>query len=315
MLGLYVMLANSNLKVAVLMGGIGHEREVSLLSGENVVNAVRKAGLEVAGSDITPDDMSILDDKSIDVFFLALHGEFGEDGQIQQILDDRHLTYTGSGAEASRKAFDKVVSKEIFASAGVPVPRHFIFDINTKMDSLADWQSKIEDRVVIKPIKQGSSVGVTIVENGDEVLNAATLCLGRFGDCMIEEYLDGREVTVGIVNGRALPVTEIKSKSSFYDYEAKYLADSTEYLFGTIEDNDLIEEINDIAVTCFNSLNCRHLGRVDMILAKGKPYVLEINTLPGFTSHSLLPMAANKAGISTDRLCLEIIEAAMKDRI
>lgn len=309
------MLANSNLKVAVLMGGIGHEREVSLLSGENIAKAIRKAGIEVVESDITPEDMSILDDKSIDLFFLALHGEFGEDGQIQQILDQKHLRYTGSGAEASRKAFDKVVSKEIFAGAGISVPRHFIFDINTKMNSLTDWQSKIGDRVVIKPIKQGSSVGVTIMEKGGEVLNAATLCLGRFGNCMIEEYIDGREVTIGIINGRALPVTEIISKSSFYDYEAKYLADSTEYLFGTIEDNDLIEEMNGIAVTCFNLLNCRHLGRVDMILAKDKPYVLEINTLPGFTSHSLLPMAANKAGISTDRLCMEIIETAMKDRI
>lgn len=306
--------ANRDLKVAVLMGGIGHEREISLLSGENIANALKEACLEVVELDITPDDMSILDDKSIDVFFLALHGEFGEDGQIQQILDDRNLTYTGSGAQASRKAFDKVVSKEIFASAGIPVPRHFLFDTNTKMESLTDWRSKIGDRVVIKPIKQGSSVGVTIIENGDEVLNAATLCLGRFGDCMIEEYLDGREVTVSIVNGKALPVTEIKSKSSFYDYEAKYLADSTEYLFGTIEDDELIEEINTIAVTCFNLLNCRHLGRVDMILVKGKPYVLEINTLPGFTSHSLLPMAANEAGISTDRLCRKIIEAAMKDK-
>ncbi len=308
------MSASSNLKVAVLMGGIGHEREISLLSGENIANAIRKTGIQVVESDVTPEDTSILDDKTIDLFFLALHGEFGEDGQIQQILEDRNLTYTGSGPEPSRNAFDKVVSKKIFANAGIPVPRHFLFGINTKIGSLTDWLKKNADNVVVMPIKQGSSVGVTIMESSDEVLNVATLCLGRFGDCMIEEYLDGREITVGIVNGKPLPVTEIKSESDFYDYEAKYLVDSTEYLFDTIDDEELIEKINDITVNCFNSLNCRHLARVDMILAKDKPYVLEINTMPGFTSHSLLPMAANRIGISTDRLCMEIIEAAMKDR-
>jgi len=309
----FFMSIDNDLKVAVLMGGIGHEREISLHSGENIANAIREAGIEVVETDIRPDDMSILDDKSIDVFFLALHGEFGEDGQIQQILDDKGLAYTGSGAKASRNAFDKVISKEIFVKAGIDVPRHFLFEKSTQVEAVEQWLGKIGDRVVVKPIKQGSSVGVEIVEGKEAVLKAATSCLGRFGGCMIEEYLDGREITVGIVNGRALPVTEIRSKSDFYDYQAKYLADSTEYLFDTIADETLIEKLNDIAIRCFNSLGCRHLGRVDMIVTNGTPYVLELNTLPGFTSHSLLPMAANKASMSTAQLCREIIEAAVAD--
>ena len=295
------------------MGGIGHEREVSLISGANVANAIRETGMEVVKSDITPAEMSILDDKSIDVFFLALHGEFGEDGQIQQILDGKGLRYTGSSAAASSNAFDKVISKEIFAKAGIDVPRHFLFEKETHAEAVEQWLGKIGDRVVVKPIKQGSSVGVEIVEGKEAVLKAATSCLGRFGDCMIEEYLDGREITVGIVNGIALPVTEIRSKSGFYDYEAKYLVDSTEYLFDTIADEQLIGKLNDIAIRCFNALGCRHLARVDMIVVNGTPYVLELNTLPGFTSHSLLPMAANKTSMSTAQLCREIIEAAMND--
>lgn len=304
---------DNNLKVAVLMGGIGHEREVSLSSGANVAEAVRQSGFETVEADIHPSDMSILDDTSIDVFFLALHGEFGEDGQLQHILEEKKLTYTGSGPEASRNAFDKVISKEIFAKSGLNVPRHLLFEKETRAETVLEWIEIIGDRAVVKPIKQGSSVGVQIVEGTEAILRAATICLGRFGNCMIEEFLDGREITVGIVNGNTLPVTEIRSKSDFYDYEAKYLVDSTEYLFDTIADKALIEKLNDIAIRCFNSLGCRHLGRVDMIVVDGTPYVLEINTLPGFTSHSLLPMAANKVGISTARLCREIIEAAVKN--
>lgn len=307
------MSIDNDLKVAVLMGGIGHEREVSLCSGTNIAEAVRESGFETVEADIVPSDMSILDDESIDVFFLALHGEFGEDGQLQKILEEKKLIYTGSTPAASNNAFDKVISKEIFAAAGIDVPRHLLFEKDTSRETLEQWLGKIGGKVVVKPIKQGSSVGVEIVENKETILRAATGCLGRFGNCMIEEYLDGREVTVAIVNGVALPVTEIRSKSDFYDYEAKYLADSTEYLFDTIEDKALIEKLKEIALNCFNALGCRHLARVDMIVVKGTPYVLELNTLPGFTSHSLLPMAANKAGTSTADLCREIIEAALSN--
>lgn len=304
---------DKDIKVAVLAGGVGQERPVSLQSGQNIAAAIGNAGLKVITSDITPDDMSILDDASIDVFFLALHGMFGEDGQLQEILESRGLVYTGSGPKASRDAFDKVISKEAFAAAGVPLPRHICVTGDDDRDKLASQLAKIGDTFVVKPIKQGSSVGVEIIDGCAAAVESAIKCFDSFGNCMIEEFISGKEITVGILNGRTLPITEIKSAVGFYDYQAKYIDDTTQYLFDTIKENELIEEINRTALACYNSLGCRHQSRVDMILADDAiAYVLEINTLPGFTSHSLLPMAAKKAGISASRLCLEIIEAALQ---
>jgi len=306
------MSLDKDIKVAVLAGGIGSERQVSLQSGENIAAAIRDGGVSVITSDITPDDMSILDDNSIDVFFLALHGEFGEDGQLQEILESRNLVYTGSGPKASRDAFDKIVSKEAFAKAGVILPRHICVDTADTPEKLADKLAKIGDTFVVKPIRQGSSVGVDILCGCDSAARSAMKCYEKFGNCMIEEFISGKEITVGILNNRTLPITEIRSAVGFYDYEAKYIDDTTEYLFDTIKETELIEQINNSALACYNSLGCRHQSRVDMILTEdGVPYVLEINTLPGFTSHSLLPMAAKKAGMSASQLCIEIIEAAL----
>lgn len=294
------------------MGGIGTEREVSLKSGENIASAVRQAGLEVITADIRPDDMGVLDDGSIDMFFPALHGEFGEDGQLQEILERKKLAYAGSGPEASRNAFDKMISKKIFQDCGLSVPWGIEFDGGADAEELIEELGKVGERFVVKPIRQGSSVGVEIVATCRAAVDAAKECLGRFGNCMIERFISGRLITVGVINGRALPIIEIKSKHRFYDYEAKYLDDSTEYLFDTITDKNLTGRISEAALACFNSLGCRHLGRADMILADdGTPCVLEMNTLPGFTSHSLLPMAANKAGLPNSQLCVEIIEAAL----
>ena len=175
---------------------------------------------------------------------------------------------------------------------------------------------KIGDRYVVKPINEGSSVGVEIIEGVQEAVKAAQRCVEKFGECMIEKFIAGREITVGVLKGKALPIIEIRSKEKFYDYKAKYLDDATEYLFDTVKDEELIERIGRDAVKCFESLGCRHYGRVDMILTDdGKPYILEINTLPGFTSHSLLPMAAKKAGIEVEKLCMEIVEAALNSTI
>jgi D-alanine-D-alanine ligase len=297
-----------NIKVCVLMGGVGAERAVSLDSGKNIAAAIRGAGIDCVEFDITPDDMSILDDASIDVFFLGLHGKFGEDGQLQQILEDKKLVYTGSGPKASCDAFDKIISKEVFAKAGVDLPQHVCVNANDDADALVKQLVEIATKFVVKPVKQGSSVGVVIVDGCEAAAEAGLKCFAEFGDCMIEEFIDGREITVGIVNGEVLPITEIVSKAKFYDYEAKYLDDATEYLFDTITDPELIKKINRSALACYDSLGCRHQSRVDMILAEdGTPYVLEINTLPGFTGHSLLPMAAKRAGMSGSELCCRII--------
>ena len=304
----------SQLKIAVLAGGVGSEREVSQQSGQTIYDALLEDGADVVLSDITPDDMGILEDASVDVFFLALHGQFGEDGQLQTILENKGLCFTGADAEASRKSFDKLLSKQAFFHTHLPIAKHLIVQADDTQSTLADHLKKLASKFVIKPLKQGSSVGIEITDDVTVAAAKAIKCFETYGDCMVEEFIDGREVTVGIVIGKALPIIEICSQAGFYDYQAKYESDATEYLFDTIEDPVLAATIQTMALTCFHELGCRHLGRVDFILTKdGTPYILEINTLPGFTSHSLLPMAAAKAGVPAPTLCRQIVEAAWND--
>lgn len=302
-----------DLKIAVLMGGISTEREVSLKSGENIANSIAEAGLEVVRFDISPDNLSILDDPSIDVFFLGLHGKFGEDGQLQEILEERNLCYAGSGPEASKIAFDKIICKRALSNIDIAMPMDIVVNYNDTAESLTEKISSLGEKVVVKPIADGSSFGIQIIEGIEQAAKAAVETYQKFGDCMVEEFIAGREITVGIVNGQALPIIEIRTKTGFYDYEAKYIDDATEYLFDTIKDSELAAKIQEIAVECFNAIGCRHWSRVDIILNdQNIPYFLEINTLPGFTSHSLIPMAANKAGMSNSELCVRIIEAAIE---
>lgn len=302
---------NRDLKVAVLMGGIGEERDISIQSGQCVAQAIRRTGMNVVTADIQPDKLDILDDSDIDVFFVALHGRFGEDGQLQQILENRALVYTGSGPAASRLAFDKMASKKAFAQAGVVTPVAIEFHPNAGSGRLQEQLKQLSDKYVIKPLRQGSTIGISIAEHPNSAIVTAERCFCEFGDCMIEEYIPGREITVGILENQALPIMEIRSKTGFYDYHAKYLDEQTEYLFDTINAPALIEKINQAALDCFHALGCRHFARVDFILGNDqKAYALEVNTIPGFTSHSLLPKAAEKIGLSMSDLCVKIIQAA-----
>jgi len=301
-------------KVAVLAGGIGSERTVSLQSGRTIYEALKRTGLEVVMADITPEDLSILDRPDIDVFFLALHGEFGEDGQLQRILEERGLVFTGSDSRASELAFDKSKAKHRLAEAGVPTAPSLHLDTLHPTCDPALLQS-LGSRFVIKPLRQGSSVGVQIIEKPDSVEEAARQCLRQYGDCMIEQFVAGREITVGIVDGEPLPIVEIRPKSTYYDFHAKYEDDGTEYLFDTVDSPELANAIRQAALNSHNALGCRHLSRVDFILPdNGQFVVLEVNTLPGFTSHSLLPMAAARAGVPIEQLCLRILRAAWRDR-
>ena len=305
----------SEIKVAVLTGGIGEERSISLESGRNVAKALSESGVRVKAADITPSNMKILDDESIDVFFIAMHGKFGEDGQLQSILEERLLVYTGSGSIASRLAFDKMASKEAFARAGVKVPKAVLLDGETDASTLKKVIGReAGDKFVVKPLRQGSSVGVEIVCGIEETIEAGCRCMDKFGDCMIEEFIEGREITVGILCGRVLPIIEIRTKNSFYDYQAKYVDDKTQFLFDTIEDAELKKSVERTAMKCFRSLGCKHFGRVDFIIGRdGVAMPLEINTIPGFTSHSLLPMAAARTGLSMSQLCFKIIETALHE--
>jgi D-alanine-D-alanine ligase len=308
-------LLNNRLKVAVLMGGIGEERDISIQSGTCVTEALKQAGCNVVAVDIRPDSLDILDDRSIDVFFIALHGKFGEDGQLQQILEDKSLVYTGSGPTASKFAFDKLASKKRFAKAGVTTPNLIEFNLKTEPKQLERQLLQLSSRYVIKPLRQGSTIGVSIADDPKSALAQARKCLQNFGDCMIEEFIPGREITVGILASEALPIIEIKSKTGFYDYHAKYIDEQTQFLFDTITDPAVIEKTNQATLDCFNALGCRHFARVDLILADDQiPYALEVNTIPGFTAHSLLPGAAERAGFSMSDLCVKIIRAALKDK-
>jgi len=303
------------LKVAVLCGGIGSEREISLESGRNVYEALRQAGFETVLADFRPEDMQILDDRSIDVFFIAMHGQFGEDGQLQQILEDKSLCYTGSAPEACRLAFDKMASKKLFNGCDIKTPAAITLDAHKDVQLFEKELEKFAYKFVIKPLRQGSSVGVSIVDTARQAVIAAEKTVAEYGACMIEEFIPGREITQGIVCGRALPIIEIRPTEQFYNYQAKYLDEKTQFLFDTIEDKNLKEEVRSTALKCFDVLGMRDFARVDFILGDdGQPYVLEVNTIPGLTAHSLVPMAAAKANISMSELCTQIISSAVENK-
>ena len=300
-------MANISPKVAVLMGGIGREREVSLQSGACVLEALTGAGLETRAWDTTPDTLQILDDDTIDVFFIALHGEFGEDGGIQALLEERGRVYTGSRPDVCKHTFHKMATKASVAEAGLLTPRAVAFQ-----PGHTNAQLLIHDRVVVKPICQGSSVGVHIVDRSCDVAALCEQVFAEFGDCMVEEFIAGRELTVGVLNDRALPVIEIRPQTDYYDYHAKYVDEGTQYLFDTV-DPALAAALQQDAVTCWKRLGLRHMARIDYILSDdSQAYILEVNTIPGLTSHSLLPKAAARVGLSLGELCCEIIDAACR---
>ena len=295
----------------MLAGGIGSERQVSIESGRCVAEALEQAGFSVTTADARPDNLGILDDAGIDVFFPALHGEFGEDGRLQLILEAKSLLYTGSDSKASELAFDKMTSKKRFDDAGVATPAAIEFGPEIDLRRLEEQLRDFTGKYVVKPVKQGSSVGVNIVSTPHEAVLVVQRTFGEFGNCMIEEFVPGREVTVGILCGRALPIIEIRTKSGFYDYDAKYVDDQTEYLFDTITDPAVAANVTQAAIDCFDALGCRHFARVDFVLGDDQiARVLEVNTIPGFTSHSLLPKAAAKTGLPMSDLCTRIVEAA-----
>ncbi len=298
------------LRVVVLMGGVGSERQISLQSGGCVADALARAGFAVTGWDCTPDHLDILNSDSVDVFFVTLHGEFGEDGQLQQLLEDKGCVYTGGAPEACRLAFDKMAGKELFARAGVNTPRARAFSQDPEIPACVDQAGNWGRRWVVKPVRQGSSVGVHIVEHRDALAHTCRRVLQDYGPGMIEQFIAGREFTVGIVDHQVLPVIEIRPHAQFYNYQAKYEDDLTEFLFDSLEPA-LVSLVSDAALTCMKALGLRHCARIDFILGdEGRPYALEANAIPGLTSHSLLPKAAARAGMSMEALCTRIVHAA-----
>lgn len=296
-----------NTRVAVLMGGPSAERAVSLRSGEAVAHALENAGAVVTTVDVHGPDFEL--PFETEVVFVALHGTFGEDGTVQQILEECGVPYTGSGPEASAKAFDKVAAKAEFVSARIPTPRY-------KVVSAGRHDHKrlagMELPLVVKPARQGSSVGVEIVHRRAD-LEQACVDAGRYDERLIvEEFVAGRELTVGIFDGNPLPVVEIRPKQSFFTYQAKYTPGQTDYFVPAQVDAVPAAHAQFLAKRAHECLGCRDFSRVDLMLAgTGELFVLEVNTIPGFTDTSLVPKAARAAGMSFQQLCVRLVEMAL----
>ena len=295
------------LAITVLSGGPSSEREVSLKSGRSVATALQLQGHKVIISDIAPDNLRALNIPA-DLVFISLHGAFGEDGRIQRILEDRRIRYTGSDAASSAMAMDKIATKCRFVEAEVPTPR---FDVVT-----ADRVQRVVEvwplPCVIKPVAEGSSIDIQIVRNSETLRIALQRMTRQYAKCKIEKFVDGIELTVGILGNLALPPIEIRTRREFYNYEAKYIDNDTEYLFDVDLPQTVLDEIRRLSVRAHQSLGCRHFSRVDWLVDRQthQPYALEVNTIPGFTDHSLLPKAAARVGLGFPALCQRIVELA-----
>jgi D-alanine-D-alanine ligase len=337
------------MKIALLTGGISSERDVALSSGRGVLNALRKLGHSVKvidpmhGGNIPGEDVVFTDvvsreypsleklrkmqsDNSrnliecinsgifddIDLAFLALHGKYGEDGKIQTLLSLRGIKYTGSGIESSCIAMDKDYSKTVFMHHGIPTPHWIAYRKNDNYNT-ADIFSKLGRKIVVKPSDEGSTVGLRIVDNGEDLKEAMEYGFSFSEKVLAEEYIKGRELTVSILGNDALPVIEIKPKEGFYDYEHKYTKGMTEYICPAEIPEEISGEAKKFALDAFKFLGCEVYARVDFLLTdSGNLFCLEVNTLPGMTELSLVPKAAKAVGIEFNDLIERIINLSLK---
>lgn len=296
-------------KIAVLMGGASNERKVSLESGKNVAEALASLGkYEVIPVILESDNLSALPE-GVDAVYIALHGGWGENGGVQAELNRRKIPYTGPGAMSSRIAMDKIKTKMVLELKGVPTAPWSLASKGTP-------SSPLPLPVVVKPPSDGSSVGISKVSSPEEwegALEAALAAQGGKGEVLVEEFIPGREMTVGVINGEALPAIEIVAKNGWYGFDEKYISNETRYPF--LEDGPLLEKLQKMAVEAYNAIGCRSVTRIDFRVSPvGRIYVLELNTSPGFTSHSLVPMAGMKTGLDFAGVCEKILSTADYDR-
>lgn len=293
--------------VGVFLGGTSHERAISLKSGRAVYRALRNAGLNVVAIDTANGFLKKIKGGRLDLAFLALHGTGGEDGAVQKILNRANIAYTGSEPKASALAFDKARTKRLFHRFRVPTP---YYDVLTRKN----WKQKIRKWVppyVIKPVQEGSSIGVFFIENENDGCLKIQASLRKYERLLVEEKIEGREFTVGILGKSPLPVIELRPKRDFYDYKAKYTKGLTEYLIPAPISKRLATQLQLLALKAHRILGLRDLSRVDFkIDFQNRPFVLEANSIPGFTETSLLPKAARHVGISFTQLCLNLLEMA-----
>lgn len=299
-------MGDKTLKITVMLGGPSAEREVSLRSGAAVAAALASLGHQVSRLDPREENWKL--PAGTEVVFLALHGTYGEDGTVQRRLDELGVPYTGCDAEASRIGFDKHLTKERLIKAGVPTPRSLLLDASS-----TSWPMGWHPPVVLKPSRQGSSVGLQFVDRVSDWSKALAEALRYDTQVLMEERIMGRETTVGILDGSPLPVVEVRPRTGVYDYQNKYTAGSTEYLCPAPFDEATTRRIQQAGLAAFKAVGARDYSRIDvMVRTDGEPFVLEINTLPGMTETSLLPKAAAAAGIGYPELCDRMVRLALR---
>ncbi len=292
--------------ITVMLGGPSAEREVSLASGEAVAGALRSLGHAVVELDPQKKDWKL--PAKTDVVFLALHGTYGEDGTVQRRLEQLGVPYTGCDAQASQVAFDKVLTKERCVAAGVPTARYEVIS-----SPAASWPRGWNPPVILKPVRQGSSVGLQFVNAVSEWATALAESLRYDTEVLLEEKIEGRETTVGLLGHQVLPVVEVRPKQGGYDYRNKYTQGNTEYFCPAPFDAATTERVQAAALGAFRAIGGRDYARVDvMVRADGAPVVLEVNTLPGMTETSLLPKAAAAAGLGYPELCQKMVDLALE---
>jgi D-alanine-D-alanine ligase len=307
-------------KVAVLMGGDSAEREISLMSGAGVLAALQSQGVDAQAFDPAERDRSELAHDGFTCCFIALHGRHGEDGTVQGALELLGIPYTGSGVMASAIAMDKVMTKRVWIAEGLPTPRHVWLAPN---DQARERVLRVPDELglplIVKPPREGSSIGVTKVTGYSQMQDAVTLAAQYDADVLCEAFIEGEEVTCPVIDvdgqPRALPVIRIVAPQGAYDYQNKYFTDEVKYLVPSGLPEAEEREIQRIVVAAYRTLGCRGWARADLMIRASdrQPFLLEINTSPGMTSHSLVPKSANAAGMSYEKLCLHLLSQATLD--
>jgi D-alanine-D-alanine ligase len=307
-------------KVAVLMGGDSAEREVSIMSGTGVLNALLSQGVDASAFDPAHTDLSELKSERFDRVFIALHGRHGEDGSVQGALELLGIPYTGSGVMASAICMDKVMTKRVWLAEGLPTPRWVrLAQDELQRETIRQVPDRIGLPLIVKPPREGSSIGITKVLGYSQMQDAVALATQYDPDVLCEEFIEGMELTCPVLgNGpgaRALPVIRIAAPDGNYDYEHKYFSDDTGYHCPSGLPADEEAEVQRLVLAAYRTLGCRGWGRADLMrrASDGKFFLLEMNTSPGMTGHSLVPMSARAAGISYEQLCLQLLAAAALD--
>ena len=295
-------------KVAVLLGGTSNEREISLQSGKAVLAALKSLDINAHSIDPKFYDLNNLKSKNFDRAFVCLHGKDGEDGKVQGIMDKINIPYTGSGKAASAKGMDKLISKSIWRDNNLCTPEFL------RVKDIKDYEkivSTLDTPFFIKPANSGSSIGINKVNSEKDFISAFEEAIIFDSNVIAEKMIVGREFTLPIVAEKLLPIIEIQTKTDFYDYAAKYTRDDTVFICPTNLSSNIIEKVSSISLRAFNLLGCKGWGRVDFIIDnKNNFFIIEINTIPGMTSHSLVPLAAKNVGISFEQLTLKILETS-----